>query len=90
MRRFACHRKLVRLVPRSAAALSALLYTLHYSPEYDGRNWQADRIKERVPGHEVVGEVDAIFSVLQNVKPTAETVPLEKAAERYQQMSSNK
>ena len=31
----ACHRRLTSLEPRSAAALSALLYTLHYSPEYD-------------------------------------------------------
>ena len=30
------------------------------------------------------------FSVLENIKPMIETVPLEKAAEGYERMSSNK
>jgi D-arabinose 1-dehydrogenase-like Zn-dependent alcohol dehydrogenase len=47
-------------------------------------------VEGTLTGSSIEGEDTLAFSVLQNIKPMIETVPLEKAAEGYKRMSSNK
>jgi D-arabinose 1-dehydrogenase-like Zn-dependent alcohol dehydrogenase len=47
-------------------------------------------VEGTLTGSSIQNEDTLAFSVLQNIKPMIETVPLEKAAEGYQRMSSNK
>ena len=47
-------------------------------------------VEGTLTGSSIDNEDTLAFSVLQNIKPMIETVPLEKAAEGYQRMASNK
>ena len=47
-------------------------------------------VEGTLTGSPIENEDTLAFSVLQNIRPMIETVPLEQAAEGYQRMSSNK
>ena len=47
-------------------------------------------IESSLTGSAIDSEDTLAFSVLQNIKPMIETIPLEKAAEGYARMASNK
>jgi D-arabinose 1-dehydrogenase-like Zn-dependent alcohol dehydrogenase len=72
-------RMIVAGAPKTALEISPLLLI------FGSRS-----LEGTLTGTPIENEETLAFSVLENVRPMIETVPLEKAAEDYQRMASNK